>query len=64
MPEADRKRLEALVLQVIRSPEVRKQLALQGWDVAAAPADLLARRLETETAMLTKIIETQNIHVN
>jgi tripartite-type tricarboxylate transporter receptor subunit TctC len=64
MAEAHRKTLEAQVLKVLGSPEVRKQLTQQGWDVAAMPSDTLARRLETETDMLSKIITAQNIHVN
>jgi tripartite-type tricarboxylate transporter receptor subunit TctC len=64
MPEADRSKLEKLVIDVIRTPEVEKQLAVQGWDVAALPADAFAKRLETETSMLAAIVEKQNIHVN
>lgn len=64
MPLVDRQKLEMLVLQVVRTPEVTKQLTLQGWDVAAMPSAAFARRLETETEMLAKIIKAQNIHVN
>jgi tripartite-type tricarboxylate transporter receptor subunit TctC len=64
MAETHRKKLETQVLEVLGSPEVRKQLTQQGWDVAALPSDALARRLETETGMLSKIITAQNIHVN
>jgi len=64
MPEADRKKLETLVIDILHTPEVGKQLLQQGWDVAALPADAFKRRIESETAMLAKIIETQNIRVN
>ncbi len=64
MPEAYRKKLEKLVIDIVRTPEVGKQLLIQGWDVAALPADAFARRIETETSMLAKIIQTQNIRVN
>lgn len=64
MAEAHRKKLETLVLQVLATPEARKQLTQQGWDVAALPSDAFAPRLEAETAMLSKIIEAQNIRVN
>jgi tripartite-type tricarboxylate transporter receptor subunit TctC len=64
MAEAHRKKLETQVLKVLSSPEVRKQLTQQGWDVAALPSDALARRLEAETEMLSQIITAQNIHVN
>jgi tripartite-type tricarboxylate transporter receptor subunit TctC len=64
MAEANRKRLESLVLDVIRTPEVGKQLVAQGWDVAAQPSDAFARRLYTETSMLGKIIESENIRAN
>ena len=64
MPEANRKTLEKLVIDIVRTPEVAKQIAVQGWDVAALPGDAFAKRLETETAMLTAIVEKQNIRVN
>ncbi len=64
MAEANRKTLEKLVIDVIHTPEVGKQLVTQGWDVAALPADAFARRLETETSMLSAIVEKQNIRVN
>jgi tripartite-type tricarboxylate transporter receptor subunit TctC len=64
MPEANRKKLETLLLEIIRRPEISKQLVTQGWDVTAAqPADAFARRLESETAMLAAIIQKQNIQV-
>jgi len=64
MPEGHRKKLETLLVDIIRKPEVAKQLATQGWDVAALPAEAFARRLEAETAMLVAIIEKQNIKPN
>jgi tripartite-type tricarboxylate transporter receptor subunit TctC len=64
MPEANRKALEKMVLDIVRTPEVGKQLVTQGWDVAALPADAFAKRLQTETAMLAAIVEKQNIRVN
>jgi tripartite-type tricarboxylate transporter receptor subunit TctC len=64
MPEANRKTLEKLVLDIVRTPEVSKQIVTQGWDVAALPADAFAKRLETETALLAAIVEKQNIRVN
>jgi tripartite-type tricarboxylate transporter receptor subunit TctC len=64
MPEAHRKTLERLVLDIVRTPEVGKQIVTQGWDVAALPGDAFAKRLEAETAMLAAIVEKQNIRVN
>ena len=64
MPELHRKKLERLLLEVIREPEVGKKLVTQGWDVAALPADAFGRRLESETALLAAIIEKQNIKAN
>jgi tripartite-type tricarboxylate transporter receptor subunit TctC len=64
MPEAIRKALEKLVIDIVRTPEVGKQIVTQGWDVAALPGDAFAKRLETETAMLAAIVEKQNIRVN
>ncbi len=64
MPEANRKKLETLLVEAIRKPEVVQQLVTQGWDVAALPADAFVRRLEAETSMLGAIIEKQNIKAN
>lgn len=64
MPEAFRKKLETLLIDIIRRPEIGSQLATQGWDVAALPAEAFARRIEAETAMLAAIIEKQNIKAN
>jgi tripartite-type tricarboxylate transporter receptor subunit TctC len=64
MPFENRQKLEALVLDILKTPEVKKQLNTQGWDVAAQPAAAFARRLETETSMLSAIIEKQNIRAN
>jgi tripartite-type tricarboxylate transporter receptor subunit TctC len=59
-----RKKLEALILDILKTPKVKEQLTTQGWDVAAMPADAFARRLASETAMLSEIIEKQNIRTN
>ncbi|CAN5899240.1 tripartite tricarboxylate transporter substrate binding protein [soil metagenome] len=64
MPEPHRRKLEKLLLEVIREPEVSKKLVTQGWDVAALPAEAFGRRIATETAMLAAIIEKQNIKAN
>lgn len=64
MSEANRKTLEKLVIDIVRTPEVAKQIAVQGWDVVALPGDAFAKRLEAETAMLSAIVEKQNIRVN
>jgi tripartite-type tricarboxylate transporter receptor subunit TctC len=64
MPEAHRKKLEALLLDILRKPEVQKQLTTQGWDVAALPAEAFARRIDSETAIMGAIIAKQNIKAN
>jgi tripartite-type tricarboxylate transporter receptor subunit TctC len=64
MPETYRKKLEKLVIDIVKTPEVGKQLAVQGWDVAAQPAAAFAHRLETETSMLSAIVEKEHIRVN
>ena len=64
MPQPIVQKLEKMVIDIVRTPEVTKQLATQGWDVAALPAAAFAKRLETETAMLAAIVEKQNIRVN
>lgn len=64
MPEANRKALEKMVLDIVKTPEVSRQIVTQGWDVAALPGDAFAKRLDTETSMLAAIVEKQNIRVN
>ncbi len=64
VPQPIVQKLEKMVIDIVRTPEVTKQLATQGWDVAALPAAAFAKRLETETAMLAAIVEKQNIRVN
>jgi tripartite-type tricarboxylate transporter receptor subunit TctC len=64
MPDANRKALEKMVIDIVKTPEVSKQIVTQGWDVAALPGDAFAKRLETETAMLAAIVEKQHIRVN
>jgi tripartite-type tricarboxylate transporter receptor subunit TctC len=59
-----RKKLEAMLLDILKTPKVKQQLATQGWDVAATPADAFASRLKTETSMLADIIKKQNIRSN
>lgn len=64
MPESHRRKLEALLLEILRQPDVEKKLVTQGWDVAALPAEAFARRLEAETALMGAVIEKQNIKAN
>jgi tripartite-type tricarboxylate transporter receptor subunit TctC len=64
MPDANRKALEKMVIDIVKTQEVSKQIVTQGWDVAALPGDAFAKRLETETAMLAAIVEKQHIRVN
>jgi tripartite-type tricarboxylate transporter receptor subunit TctC len=64
MAERNREKLETLILDILKTPEVKKQLVTQGWDVAAVPAALFTERLAHETSMLADIIEKQNIRAN
>jgi tripartite-type tricarboxylate transporter receptor subunit TctC len=64
MPEPHRRKLAELVSTVIRFPEVQERLIQQGWDVVAAPAEALARRIDEESTTLAAIIEAGQIRAN
>lgn len=64
MAEQNRRKLETMLLDILKTPDVQKQLVTQGWDVAAVPAKAFAKRLASETSMLAAIIEKQNIRAN
>ena len=64
MPEPYRRKLEKLLLDVLRQPDVTAKLVTQGWDAAALPAAAFGHRIETETALLGAIVEKQNIKAN
>ena len=61
MPKPIVNRLSALIADIARRPEVRQQLFIQGWQVAATSAEGLANRMKQDTALLGGIIKMRNI---
>lgn len=54
-------KLSALLSEIARSPEVRQRLFQQGWQVAGGTSEALALRIQSDTAMLGKIIADRAI---
>ena len=61
MPKPIIDRLSALIADIARRPEVRQQLFVQGWQVAATSPEGLANRMKQDTALLGGIIKMRNI---
>lgn len=53
---AVRERMAAAIAQAARSPVVRQQLFVQGWQVVATAPEGLARRISQETEAMAKLI--------
>ena len=56
-------KLSALISEIARSPEIREKLFQQGWQVAGTGAEGLAKRIESDTALLGAIIRTSGINL-
>ncbi len=54
-------RLSALISEIVRTPEMRQKLFVQGWTVAGTSADGLANRVKADAALLGGIIAKQGI---
>lgn len=60
-PRAHVDRLSALLAEIVRRPEIREKLFAQGWQVAGASAEGLARRIQLDTRQMRAIIERNQI---
>lgn len=61
MPPAVRNALSAVLVQIIRSDEVRARLFQQGWQVAGTSPEGLANRIKADTSLLGGIIAMRGI---
>ena len=61
MPEPLRNRLASLVSELVRTPEMRQRLFLQGWQVAGTSPEGLANRIRSDTAALGRVIAERQI---
>ena len=61
MPKAHIDKLAAAVTAIVRAPEMRQRLFLQGWQAVGSSPDALAHRIRTDTQVLGNIIRAQQI---
>ncbi|RYF24912.1 MAG: tripartite tricarboxylate transporter substrate binding protein [Comamonadaceae bacterium] len=61
LPAPVRARLSAVIADIARSPDVRAKLFQQGWQVVGTSAEGLANRIQTDTALMGRVIREQGI---
>jgi tripartite-type tricarboxylate transporter receptor subunit TctC len=61
LPKAHVAKLSALLVEIVRRPEIREKILAQGWTVAGTNAEGLARRIQAETAVLSDVIRRNQI---
>ena len=61
MPAALRNRLSAVLVDIIRTDEIRAKLFQQGWQVAATSPEGLSNRIKADTNLLGGIIAMRGI---
>ena len=61
MPAAHLARLSTLISDISRSPEIRQKLFQLGWQVAGTTAEGLAKRIQSDTLLLGRVIADQAI---
>ena len=64
MPTAVLNQLSATVSDIVRSPDMRTRLFLQGWQVVGSSPEGLRHRIQTDTKALGNIIVRQKIQLN
>jgi tripartite-type tricarboxylate transporter receptor subunit TctC len=63
MPQANVNKLLAEVQKIMKDPEIRQKIVLQGWDIAATAPEGLAYRIKKDTAMMGGVIAMRNIKI-
>ena len=63
MPQAHIERLAQLVSTIVRTPEMRRKLAVQGWQAVGSSPEGLRNRIQADVAALGGIIRQQGIKV-
>jgi tripartite-type tricarboxylate transporter receptor subunit TctC len=56
LPKAHVKRLSALLVDIVRRPEVREKILAQGWQVTGTAPEGLANRIRIDTAAMSDVI--------
>ena len=64
MPKPIVARLSALISEIVRTPEMRQKLFIQGWQVAGTSPEGLANRIKSDTALLGGVIAMRGIRVD
>ncbi|MEI8157201.1 MAG: tripartite tricarboxylate transporter substrate-binding protein [Burkholderiales bacterium] len=63
LPKALQGRLAVLVSEIVRAPEMRQRLFVQGWQVVGSSPEGLANRMRQDTALLGDVIARQGIRI-
>ncbi|MDM7948141.1 tripartite tricarboxylate transporter substrate-binding protein [Hydrogenophaga sp.] len=61
LPKVHVKRLSALLVEIVRRPEVREKILAQGWQVTGTSPEGLANRIRTDTAAMSDVIVKNGI---
>ena len=64
LPDAQVRKLSAIVSDIVRTPDMRQRLFQQGWQVVGSSPEGLKNRIEADTQALGTIIRQQNIELN
>jgi tripartite-type tricarboxylate transporter receptor subunit TctC len=63
LPVVIQARLGTLVSEIVRAPEMRQRLFVQGWQVVGSSPEGLANRMRQDTALLGGVIARQGIRI-
>jgi tripartite-type tricarboxylate transporter receptor subunit TctC len=61
MPKAHVNKLATLLTEIVRREDIRQKIFAQGWQVAGTGPEGLARRIKSDTAAMTDVIQRNNI---
>ena len=64
MPAAHIQKLSAALSDIVRSPDMRQRLFMQGWQVVGSSPEGLRNRIQADTQSLGDIVRKQNIQIN
>ena len=64
MPKAIVAHLSALISDIVRTPEMRQKLFIQGWQAVGSSPEGLSNRIKSDTALLGGVIKSRGIHVD
>jgi tripartite-type tricarboxylate transporter receptor subunit TctC len=61
MPQAHIRKVAEALTDIVRRPDLRQKLFLQGWQVAGTSPEGLAKRIQTDTAQMAEVIRAQGM---